>query len=943
MLLDYTQRGDVLSLSYWGSDGMTHIKDIRLGSEELFNWKVCGENDPEKDPVYRCWDGSPVKRTDYPRKTKDRLGNDKVLLPRLSPFRLAEIIDDLPKDMYDEIFSYNIPRHIFVDIETAVEGEFPKPEEARQPITCIGFATQKKKVYVYAVKPLSAIEILGIQDRIDKHTESLGVHFDFVFKKFQDETSMLKYFLTRNVPCFPLMSGWNFIDFDWTYMYNRACKLGLEPKGASPVGMLMGEKKIPLHVGVVDYMECYKKWDTNVEQKENYKLDQAGHDVLGMRKVHYSGNLQDLYEENFPEYIFYNAIDCILVERLHDKLGVSTIGFTLAYIAHAQASRMFSPVALTESIMARDYYKVKRVLPPKERSETNKKKYQGAYVKEPRVGYHRFCICNDFASLYPNIIRMLNLSPETFVTKVDEHDDEAKKYWLDKGYIVSESGCVFSKEPGILATLVGRVYNQRKEYKKTSYVASMKSFALKEAAEDLSMDDAALLHAARTIMGDGSLEIKGDVRGWMMEESARQEAEYIKFHNWEQGTKIFINSIYGGFGNAFMYFFNVDLAECITKQGKSAILYAEKSINKYFLEWWHKDRKTHEAMGITVTGKVVNDVTVYIDTDSVYSQLDEVISTTDWGMGPDDPNWRVKFKKPGDADWRYRYFCGKKSREYVIEYLKLDSDEIAEYELERVEGTPKDFALLLDEVFLAKYFEHIFDKYVQKYNGYNYLNFELESYADSGIWLAKKKYMQNIRWLDKIKRHESYDNLSKIKSKGVELIQASSPSFVRKSLNYLVKWIFGHDNFKMKDLIIEVKRIKREYMVADIEEICWNKKCSNYWEYVMSDSKVLEMKSGTPIYVKGLALYNYLLNDSGYKSKYGRLKDGMMCKFYHCDYEGCEMFAFEPGMYPVEFAPQVNREVMFRKTILDPLNRILDVIPNASHLEPDLMLVSKLF
>ena len=55
------------------------------------------------------------------------------------------------------------------------------------------------------------------------------------------------------------------------------------------------------------------------------------------------------------------------------------------------------------------------------------------------------------------------------------------------------------------------------------------------------------------------------------------------------------------------------------------------------------------------------------------------------------------------------------------------------------------------------------------------------------------------------------------------------------------------------------------------------------------------------------------------------------------------MFAFEPGVYPVEFAPEANRDLMFQKTILDPLNRILDVIPNATHLEPDLMLVSKLF
>ena len=47
-------------------------------------------------------------------------------------------------------------------------------------------------------------------------------------------------------------------------------------------------------------------------------------------------------------------------------------------------------------------------------------------------------------------------------------------------------------------------------------------------------------------------------------------AEYMKYHNWEQGTKIMINSFYGGLANPYMYFFDPCLAECITKQGKNA-------------------------------------------------------------------------------------------------------------------------------------------------------------------------------------------------------------------------------------------------------------------------------------------------------------------------------------------------------------------------------------
>ena len=53
-----------------------------------------------------------------------------------------------------------------------------------------------------------------------------------------------------------------------------------------------------------------------------------------------------------------------------------------------------------------------------------------------------------------------------------------------------------------------------------------------------------------------------------------------------------LNSIYGAFGNPYFYFFNVDIAETITLQGKDAILYTEKLINYYFKEFWIKDPRS---------------------------------------------------------------------------------------------------------------------------------------------------------------------------------------------------------------------------------------------------------------------------------------------------------------------------------------------------------------
>ena len=39
----------------------------------------------------------------------------------------------------------------------------------------------------------------------------------------------------------------------------------------------------------------------------------------------------------------------------------------------------------------------------------------------------------------------------------------------------------------------------------------------------------------------------------------------------------------------------------------------------------------------------------------------------------------------------------------------------------------------------------IFEKYGDNWGVKNLLNFELEAYSDAGIWLAKKKYVKNVK------------------------------------------------------------------------------------------------------------------------------------------------------------------------------------------------------
>jgi len=98
-------------------------------------------------------------------------------------------------------------------------------------------------------------------------------------------------------------------------------------------------------------------------------------------------------------------------------------------------------------------------------------------------------------------------------------------------------------------------------------------------------------------------------------EEVQKEAR--KYYSYEQAVKLTLNSIYGAFGNEHFFFYNVDIAETITLQGKDAILYSEELINKYFTHYWHNDTIAHEAMGVKVKVKVKDPVGIYIDTDSI--------------------------------------------------------------------------------------------------------------------------------------------------------------------------------------------------------------------------------------------------------------------------------------------------------------------------------------
>ena len=445
MILDIENNDGQLIISYFDSEGRVKIKDYRM--EECNNWAVCSPRDPNQSADFKNWDGKPVK------KVKDK---------RLNKFSVYEFIDTLPEDEKSEITALNFPKVQSIDIETEVIDSFPAPEIARERITTIAISTEANATVVLGWKQITKEQEKQI---FDKHREYLKDFGDWQFKYicFEDEYNMLFTFINKFVPNFSLMIGWNFLGFDWKYIYNRCKKIGINPAAASPTRKVQGNDNIPVHVGIIDYLDVYKRWDRTVAIKENNTLDFVGGAVLGVTKLKYDGTLQELYENDYDKYILYNAIDAAIVCLIHKKLKTINAVLSVSCLCNLSIYKASSAVNLTEALLWKGYYGRNQVIANR-REETPKGSYEGAYVKEPEVGIFRAATCYDYASLYPSVMRQYNISPESFIEKTS-NPQKLEEYRKDPKYVVSVTGAVYDTELSVLKEILSDLYTKRKVYK----------------------------------------------------------------------------------------------------------------------------------------------------------------------------------------------------------------------------------------------------------------------------------------------------------------------------------------------------------------------------------------------------------------------------------------------------------------------------------------------
>ena len=330
-------------------------------------------------------------------------------------------------------------------------------------------------------------------------------------------------------------------------------------------------------VAALDFFDLYRKF--TYTNQERYTLDHIAFVELGERK---DGNpfetFKEWYEKDYQSFIEYNIQDVEIVDKLEDKMRLIELCLTMAYDAKVNYNDVLGTVRYWD-ILIYNHLRTKNIIIPQKTEHKKVEKFEGAYVKDPQVGMHKWVMSFDLNSLYPHLIMQYNISPETLVNggadiiegMVDKILDGKVKNETE--HCMTPNGAFFKKDfKGFLPELMENMYNDRVKYKKL------------------------MLEAKQEYENTGEKSLLKDI---------------ARYNNIQMAKKISLNSAYGAIGNNWFRYFDLLVATAITTSGQLSIRWIEKSLNIYL-------NKILETKNV--------DYVIASDTDSVYITFDKLVT-----------------------------------------------------------------------------------------------------------------------------------------------------------------------------------------------------------------------------------------------------------------------------------------------------------------------------
>jgi DNA polymerase elongation subunit (family B) len=716
----------------------------------------------------------------------------------------------------------------FFDIETDFDPErgFADPADPFMPITSISVYLQWMETMICLAVPPKTLTM----DQAKAELE--GIENVMLFER---EGDMIDTFLTL-IEDADILSGWNSEGYDIPYTVNRTsrvlskddtrrfCLWGQLPKkreyekyGKAAVTFdLVGR----VHL---DSLELYRKY--TYEERHTYRLDAIGEIEVGENKVPYEGTLDQLYNNDFRKFIEYNIQDTALLDKLDKKLRFIDLSNELAHANTVLLQTTMGAVAVTEQAIVNEAHHRGLQVPNRpKRDDTENTQAAGAYVAFPKKGLHKWIGSMDLNSLYPSVIRALNMAPETVIGQIRPEISDAR---VTEDMGLKKKSFAGSWEGRFSTEEYEAVMEKRKDIALTIDWESGGSDVLSGAEIHKVIFDSNqpwMLSSNGTIF---TTEFEGVIPGilkrWYSErkdlqkmlKKAKDAGNTAEIEYWDKRQlvkKINLNSLYGAILNPGCRFFDKRIGQSTTLTGRTIVKHMSAEVNKV----------------ITGTYDHVGEAMIYGDTDSCYfSGYPTLKSEIDAGNLPwDKDNVITLYDQVCEAanatfpDFMMQAFHCPKSRSDVIAAAR-------------------------------------------------------EIVAESGLYITKKRYAALVYDVEGF-RSDTDGKPGKVKAMGLDLRRSDTPVFMQQFLSELLLMVLT--DVPQKEILDRITEFRKEFSDRPGWEKGSPKRANKVGHYQRLEEK--QGRANMPGHVRASINWNTLKRMNG--DKYSQeIVDGMkviVCK-----------------------------------------------------------------
>ena len=403
---------------------------------------------------------------DFKISDETRLSLKSMLWDKLGELNIPDH-EQFMKNVSDwaDLLNQPIPKLKRISLDIEVESEeknrLPDAKTAVGRITAVGFESSDKLKQVFVLR----------RNDISEGTNDLAPDIKVRFYDEDDEKGMIEDVFNL-IKDYPLLITYNGDGFDLPYLYNRADRLGID-KSTNPLYMM--RDSATLKEGV--HLDLYRTLSNRAfqiyafgQKYTDFSLNSVSKGLLNEQKLDYGVEIDKMTLYQIGKYCQNDAYLTYKLTSFNDDLLMNLL------VVISRIGRMpiddISRMGVSQWIRSLLYYEHRKnnmLIPRREEIDkrstdvTNDavikdKKYRGGLVVEPKEGIHFDVTVMDFASLYPSIIKVKNLSYETVRCSHTE---------CKKNMIPQTNHWVCIKKNGLTSVLIGSLRDLRVNYYKT--------------------------------------------------------------------------------------------------------------------------------------------------------------------------------------------------------------------------------------------------------------------------------------------------------------------------------------------------------------------------------------------------------------------------------------------------------------------------------------------